>query len=73
LPYRLIRFLLTYSFNLGIRRPMNAGRKNDEIKSREYAKARRLMQPDVEMKVMTTTGGVNRLTPEARATDLARS
>jgi len=52
---------------------MNAGRKNDEIKLREYAKARRVMQPDVEMRVMTTTGGVSGLTPEACATDLARS
>src|SRR3989442_4526226 len=43
------------------------------MKLREYAKTRRVMQQDVEMRTMTTTGGVNGLTPETCATDLARS
>jgi hypothetical protein len=33
-------------------------------KSSEYAKVRRLLQQDVEMTSITTTGGVSWLTPE---------
>ena len=34
------------------------------MKSSEYAKTRRVLQQDVEMRSTTTTGGVSRLTPE---------
>jgi hypothetical protein len=41
-------------------------------KLREYAKARRRMQQDVEMTATTTMGCVSPLTPENREADLAR-
>jgi len=44
---------------------MNEEEKRNE-KLREYAKARRGMQQDVEMATMTTMGGVSRLTPQIR-------
>ena len=43
------------------------------MKLREYAKTRRVMQPDVETTSTTTMGGVSRLTPETGEADAARS
>src|SRR3989442_2725706 len=71
LPYLLIRFLLTISTTESAVRWTREGKKR--MKLREYAKTRRVMQQDVEMRTTTTTGGVNGLTPETCATDLARS
>jgi len=43
------------------------------MKSSEYAKVRSVLQQDVEMTSITTTRGVNWLTPEPCEADLARS